>query len=281
MARIQKIIRVFPRRTTMTPRDDYAFVGDPPLFLPSGNEVHVDCTFTWDMAEASRLFRAWSKHYPVVKLGGPAYGYMPGMAAGEFVPRLYVRKGVTFTSRGCNNQCPWCLVQEREGKLREIKIRIGSNILDNNLLQCNKEHIAEVFDMLRTQHGIKFSGGLDSRLLTDSIADDLRSLRIKQLFFACDTKEAIKPLERAKKMLEGFTREQLRAYVLLAFNNETILEAQERLEAVWALGFMPFAQLYQPADKYIQYSKDWRALARTWSRPAAMKAYMRANNGTR
>lgn len=29
-----RIIRVFPRRTSMTPRDDYAFVGDPPLMLP-------------------------------------------------------------------------------------------------------------------------------------------------------------------------------------------------------------------------------------------------------
>lgn len=271
-----RIVRVFPRRTSMTPRDDYAFVGDPPLFLPPGNEVHVDCTFTWDMAEASRLFRAWAKHYPVVKLGGPVYSGMPGLSPGEFVPGLYVRKGVTFTSRGCNNRCPWCLVRQ---PLFEIKIHPGNNILDNNLLQCSKEHIANVFDMLRSQHGISLSGGLDARELNDSIADDLRSLRIKQLFFACDTKEAIKPLERAKRKLDGFTRNQLRCYVLLAFNNETISQAQERLEAVYELGFMPFAQLYQPPDRYIKYSREWRSLARTWSRPAATKAFMRGNNG--
>ena len=263
----------------MTPRDDYAFVGDPPskLIRPEADEVHVDCTFTWDIKKVLRLVEAWRQYYPVVQLGGAALG----SPAGEFVPGLYVRHGVTITSRGCNNHCPWCLARLREGPHREIGIHPGNNILDNNILQSSKEHLAEVFDMLRSQRTIRFSGGLDSRQLTDSIADDLRSLSIKHLFFACDTKEAIKPLERAKQKLHGFTREHLRCYVLLAFDNETISQAQERLEAVWGLGFMPFAMLYQPPDKYIEYSKEWRALARTWSRPAAMKAYMRANNGSR
>lgn len=274
MARVNRIIRVFPRRTSMTPGDDYAFVSDPPLFMPPADEVHISCTFTWDIPEAKRLADAWGQYYPV-KLGGCALS----SPANEFVPEFYIRQGVTITSRGCNNQCSWCLVPEREGKLREIKIHPGSNILDNNILQCNKEHIAEVFDMLHSQCSICFSGGLDSRLLTDSAADNLRSLRISQLFFACDTKEAIKPLERARHKLNDFTRNQLRCYVLLAFNGESISQAQERLEAVWKLGFIPFAQLYQPPDRYINYSKEWRALARTWSRPAAMKAYMRLQDG--
>ena len=50
-----RIVRVFPRRTSATPTDDLAFVGDPPLFLPEADEVHVSCTFTWDRAEARRL----------------------------------------------------------------------------------------------------------------------------------------------------------------------------------------------------------------------------------
>lgn len=262
-----EIIRVFPRKTSMTPKDAYAFVGDPSLFMPSATEVHISCTFTWDIPEAKRLADAWGQYYHI-KLGGCALG----SPVDDFVPGMYVRQGVTFTSRGCNNQCPWCLVPEREGNLREIGIREGNNILDNNLLQCNKEHIAEVFDMLRSQHAVHFSGGLDSRLLTNSIADDLRSLRIKQLFFACDTKEAIKALERAKCKLNGFTRQQLRCYVLLAFDGESISEAQERLENIWKLGFMPFVQLYQPPDRYIQYSRQWKELARAWSRPAITKA---------
>lgn len=256
----------------MTPRDDYAFVGEPPMFRPQADEVHVSCTFTWHMARAKRLAEAWAQYYPV-KLGGPAFG----SSADGFSPGYYVRQGITFTSRGCNNHCPWCLVPQREGKLHEIEIQPGNTIQDNNLLQCNHNHIAKVIDMLRSQHQICFFGGLDSRLLTDSLADDLRSLSIRHLFFACDTKEAIRPLTKAKDKLHGFNRNQLRCYVLLAFNGETISMAQKRLEDVWGLGFMPFAQLYQPPERHIKYSKEWQDLARIWTRPAISKAFMKSH----
>ena len=35
----QRIIRVFPRRTRVTPRDDYAFVGNPSMFSPAADSV--------------------------------------------------------------------------------------------------------------------------------------------------------------------------------------------------------------------------------------------------
>lgn len=258
------IIRVFPRRTKMTPRDDFAFVGDPPLIRPEADEVHVSCSFTWDLPKAQRLVEAWKQYYSVVKLGGRE------CHNGTFTPGMYVRQGVTFTSRGCDNQCPWCLVPEREGNLREIGIESGNIVQDNNLLQCSSQHIEKVFSMLRSQHGIEFAGGLDSRLLTDKIADEIRSLRVKQIFLAADTKELLKPLERAIKRL-GLSRNKVRCYALLARKGESTSDAIERLETIWGMGAMPFAQLYQPPDKYIRYSKEWRSLARTWSRPAAMK----------
>jgi hypothetical protein len=40
---------------------------------------------------------------------------------------------------------------------------------------------------------------------------------------------------------------------------------------VWAAGFMPHAQLYQPADHWIEYSKEWRELSKRWIRPAIMQ----------
>lgn len=45
-----KIARVFPRRTSMTPTDDLAFVDcqPPMLTLPEINEVYVSVAFTCD-----------------------------------------------------------------------------------------------------------------------------------------------------------------------------------------------------------------------------------------
>lgn len=262
------VIRVFPQKTSATPCDEHAFVGDPPLMRPDADEVHVSCTFTWDKPRAERLALAWGQFYPV-RLGGPAYNDR----CNGFTPGLYVRQGIVFTSRGCNNHCPWCLVPQREGKLRELDAQPGNIIQDNNLLQCSKAHISRVFDMLRTQHGIQFTGGLDARLITDEIADDLRGLRIKQLFLACDTEGSLNALAVAAQRLQ-MPRNRVRCYVLIGYNGETMDTAEGRLRAVYEVGCLPFAQLYQPPDKRVTYSVEWRHLARTWSRPAAMKTVM-------
>lgn len=265
-----RLVRVFPRRTALTPRDPMAFVGEPPLWRPDADKVHVSVTFTWDISEGERLADAWRQHYPVVKLGGPAMGDK----ADGYTPGLYLAEGVTFTSRGCNNQCPWCLVPLREGRLAEITdFGIGNLVQDNNLLQCSRGHLDRVFAMLRRQHAIEFTGGLDARLVTQDVADAIRGLRLKQLFLACDTDAGLGPLERAIKLLQ-LPRDKVRCYVLCAFGT-TIGQCEERLRSVWAVGAMPFAQLYQPPDRWIEYSHEWRRLARTWSRPAAMKAHMR------
>lgn len=267
-----QLIRVFPRRTSFTPRDSYAFVGDPPMLRPEADEVHIDCTFTWDIDRAKRLRDAWAQYYPAVKIGGVAFDDCPD----GFIPGRYIKTGVTFTSRGCNNQCPWCLVWKREGKLREYaNFPAGNIIQDNNLLQCNKSHTDKVLQMLRAQKRIEFSGGLDARLLKWIDAEKLRSLNIYQLFFACDTKASLTSLRKAGELLKGLDRRKLRCYVLLAFNGQTISEAQEHLENVWQAGFMPHAQLYQPPDHYIDYPLEWRHLQRTWCRPAAMQTIHR------
>lgn len=260
------ILRVFPRRTSFTPTDELAFVGDPLLWRPPADEVHVSITFTWDIAEGQRLAEAWAAYYPVVKIGGPAFGSKPD----GFVPGLYVKPGVTFTTRGCNNHCPWCLVPDHEGKLVEIDdFAPGYIIQDNNLLQANPHHIERVFIMLRAQkHAAIFSGGLQTSLIGEPEVRLIRSVRVDTLFLAADTEAHLRPLEKALKRLSFLDRRKLRVYAMIGL--ETLEEARCRLEAIWRLGGLPFAQLYQPADRWIDYSQEWKALVRTWSRPAAM-----------
>ena len=60
-------------------------------------------------------------------------------------------------------------------------------------------------------------------------------------------------------------------FVLIGFHeNETPTQAEDRLKKVYDLGFLPFAQLYQGKVRKI-YDKEWRDLARKWSRPAAYR----------
>ena len=282
----KQIIRVFPRWSEKRPwrsakwhpRDSLVFHGDPPLIRPEADEVHISVAFSWDISAGKRLAEAWRQYYPRVRLGGPALC----SDANSFIPGLYVKKGVTFTSRGCEHLCPWCLVPEREGRLRLLEPTPGYIIQDNNLLQTGRTHISKVFAMLRQQtQSAEFSGGLEAALVDGWVAEELRGLRITQVFLACDTDGALTPLQRAVNKLSFLGRDKLRCYVLLGYGGESLEAGLCRLIRVWEMGCLPFAQLYQPPDKWIDYPQEWRILTRTWSRPAATKAYMRGQDGIR
>lgn len=260
------MIRVFPRRTKWTPTDDLAFVGDPPLsiFRPPEMPVMVSVVFEWDIAEGERLRRAWSDYYPDVRIGGPAFGD-PG---GEFVPGRFIKKGVTITSRGCPRSCPWCRVHDREGAIRELEIKPGYIVQDNNLFACSRNHIERVFDMLRAQkRGIVFSGGIDARIFSKYHLDLLSTIKFNDLWFACDTVAGLHDLKRVAGLVKDISIEKRRCFVMIGRPPETIAMAEKRLASVYELGFLPFSQLYRGPGQ-IKYSKEWSRLNKKWSRPA-------------
>lgn len=261
------MIRVFPHRNKWTPTDELAFFGEPSLFIPQDRTipVRVSVTFTWHRKEAERIAESWRYFFDDVQVGGPAYGD-PG---GDFTPGRFLKAGCTITSRGCPKSCGFCVVPQREGKLRELEIKPGWIVQDNNLLACSESHIRAVFDMLREQkRAIYFNGGLDKHFLKDWHRDLFDSISIGELWFACDTAQDIHWLERASRILDGIPLRKRRCYTMIGYDNETITQAEARIERVFALGFMPFCQLYQP-DETRTYLEDWRHLRRKWARPAA------------
>jgi hypothetical protein len=168
------------------------------------------------------------------------------------------------------------MAPEREGEIRELEIQDGHNVLDNNLLACSREHIEQVFEMLaRQKEPATFSGGLDARLLKPWHVDYLKSIRLDQMFLACDSPEAIQDLERCEDLLSHFSREKKRCYVLIGFNGESLSQAERRLEAVYNLDFLPFAMLYRDASASDRYLPEWAGLVKKWRRPAAYKAHMK------
>lgn len=266
------VIRVFPRRTSYTPTDDMAFVGMPPLIIPEHKEVHVSCTFTWDKSLCEELAFQWEgRTNKPVKLGGVAYG----SPCDDFQQGMYIRSNIVFTSRGCNNNCQWCMVPRHEGKLKELPVCEGNWIQDNNFLQTSRSHKDKVFDMLKTQKRICFKGGLESDLIDDHFVDGIRDLRIEELWLACDTDARIPYLQKACQKLHaaGFNREKILCYVLSYGKDRDKDEARAR--AVYEAGALPFVSLYRDySDKKTEYSDDWNKWERMWKRPATIKAHM-------
>lgn len=283
-----RVMRVFPRRTAATPRDETVRVGCPPGLFDEADEVRISVTFTWDMPAAERLERQW-RHVAPVRVGGPA----TGARGEEFTPGLYVRDGYVITSRGCPNRCWFCSVWKREGQtVRELPIRDGVNVLDDNLLAASRPHIEAVFAMLARQKTaplpagesrrkrrkrrptIQFTGGLEAARLEWWHAKALHELRPSQVFFAYDTPDDLTPLRRAGEMLReaGFTRagHRLRAYVLVGAPKDTLEAAERRISETLAAGFLPMAMLYR--DRAGAVDPEWRTWARRHARPAILCA---------
>lgn len=267
---MKRIIRVFPQRTSYTPDDEMVYIGMPDMLIPEHDEIHISCTFTWDREYCRELQYQWQgvTDKPVI-LGGVAFG----SKVQGFNPGMYVKNGINFTSRGCNNNCSFCIVPKLEGKLQELPISPGNIIQDNNFLQCSTEHKDKVFEMLKWQKRICFKGGLETRLIDDHFVNGIADLRIKELWLACDNDSALEPLRVAMSKLQeaGFNRNKIYCYSLIGDDME---KNEARLQEIFKIGAMPFAQLYQHfEDTKIKYSRDWNKFSRQWQRPAAISAH--------
>lgn len=271
-------IRVFPARTNWTPTDDLAFVGEPPVLserfaaLDRSVPVYVSVVFTWHREKAESTAVEWRQHFKDVRVGGPAYGD----AGGEFTPGMFLKQGCTITSRGCPKKCGWCSVPKREGAIRELEIKPGWIVQDNNLLACSRGHQEAVFAMLREQdRAIFFNGGLDKHYLRDWHRELFNSIKIGELWFACDTTADLPQLERASRILAGISIEKLRCYTMIGYDDETPNDADHRCARVYELGFLPFCQLFQPLTGPLRvYDDAWRKVHRKWARPAAYRAVL-------
>lgn len=263
---MKRIARVFPRRTRATPDDDLVFTEPPGLFPPEVDEVHVSITFGWDRREAEWLAKQWEPVAPVT-IGGPA----AGTRGEDFEPGMYLRRGYTITSRGCPNKCWFCEVPRRDGDVRELPIRDGWNVLDDNLLACSEQHIRTVFAMLKRQpERAEFTGGLEAARLEDWHVELLRDLKPKQVFFAYDEPGDWEPLvEAARKIFAaGWTpgAHRFRCYVLIGYPKDALEAAETRLLMTINLGLLPMAMLWKDATGKPR-SREWRKLQRRWARP--------------
>jgi hypothetical protein len=264
-----RIARVFPQRTKATPTDKLAFTDAPGMFPPEVDAVHISVAFDYDLPVAEWLAKQWQGVAPVT-IGGPA----TGSAGDDFTPGLYLRHGYTITSRGCPNRCWFCRVWQRDGNtVRELPIKDGYIVQDDNLLACSENHIRAVFAMLaRQKHRPIFHGGLEAARMKLWIAFQLSALKPDQMFFAYDTPDDYEPLVECGKMMQAVEhkRDKMRCYVLCGYRGDTLSAAEKRMRETWAAGYFPFAMLYD-SDKQ---TLDWRKFHRLYCRPACTRAIL-------
>jgi hypothetical protein len=159
-----------------------------PLARYSSDKIYVSCVFTKNKAKC----REWEG---VAEIGGTGYDIYKKLPPEieEVKPRI----NWGFTTRGCIRKCEFCFVPAKEGHIRVVgdiyDIWDGKSrdltIMDNNILALPK-HFAKICDQLRKEKiRVDFNQGLDIRLLTDDMVNELKSIRHKEYKFSWDNLE--------------------------------------------------------------------------------------------
>jgi len=163
-------------------------------------------------------------------------------------------------SRGCIRDCPWCVVQEKEGMIRPAIPKPlnpkGKYIVvqDNNFF-ANPVWRTAVKWLHKANQPVDFQG-VDVRLLTEEMGAALNSLKhYKQIKIAWDEpKEDLKP--KLREVLKDIPAYKLMCYVLVGFCS-TEKQDLHRVEALRELKIDPFVMPFDKKDLYQRAFARW------------------------
>ncbi len=166
----------------------------------------------------------------------------------EMKPKL----NMGFTTRGCIRKCPFCVVPEKEGWIRETgdiyDFWDGHSkkivILDNNILAV-KDHFKKICRQIKKEKLlVDFNQGLDHRLLNNNIADILKSLRYREYRFSFDSMKYENSVRKTIDILHKYEIKWSMWYVLTGYDTGPV-EDLMRLELLKAHKQRAYVQRYQ------------------------------------
>ena len=167
---------------------------------------------------------------------------------------LTKNKAYGFLTRGCCNNCSFCIVTEKEGvcshKVADLSEWWNGQkeivLLDANILACKekKELLQQLID---SKSRVDFTQGLDARFITPEIAEMLKMIKTKTFHFAFDF------MKNEKQILEGLktyidvvkpNKRQGSVYVLTNFDT-TFEEDLYRINKIQELGLAADVRIYR------------------------------------
>lgn len=244
---------------------------DPPDRLYVAKVFDFTPDLTW-WPEGTEIIRGGTGYdRGLVGLPAPVESMMP---AYDFFGVDYA---MGFTSRGCVNQCPFCLVPEKEGRPRVVADlddfwtgQTHVRILDPNLTAL-PDHFNALLQRLAKERVITdLNQGLDARLLTRDQAELLMGVRLwsKYLHLAWDRM----PNEAAVRRAIGYLKDaghggwKIMVYVLVGYDT-TPEQDLYRIDAIRAMGCIPWVMPFSRPDESSAWKAYITAVKRWGSRP--------------
>ena len=233
-------------------RGDEVYLNFP---LQAPDITYASCVFTWNAWKRATVpdgaivggsgIDLKAKLPPEVEHMKPDYSLYPRV---DF--------GLGFTSRGCIRKCPWCIVPEKEGRIKpwariyEFWDRQHRKItlLDNNLLAApNWRQTME--DLIAEGLEVDFNQGLDIRLVNEENLDYLKRVKAKGLRFGFDHIGYEKAVREGIELLlaNGLGSRKLSFYFLYGF---PVIEQEcvERVKILHSYNVEVYPMAYKGPD---------------------------------
>lgn len=170
---------------------------------------------------------------------------------------------IGYITRGCPNNCRWCIVPKKEGKIHQYRdwhdlVRPDSDklvLMDNNILACDYG-ISQLKSLIDSGYKIDFNQGMDARLVTDEIAQILSKIKwIRYLRFSCDSIPQIAAIHKTAELLGKYGVKPYHMLIYLLVTSD-LANAEYRVEQIKTLkGISIYAQAERNETMGIMPSK--------------------------
>lgn len=231
------------------------------------DKIYVSCVFSWN----KKYCKKWEG---IADIGGSGYSLSKELPLEIDAVKPKINLG--FATRGCIRNCSFCIVPEKEGKIREVcdlyDIWDGEAkdiiFLDNNILALPKTFFKICKQLKKEGLGVDFNQGLDHRLLTNKICQQLFSLRYGgrsggKIRFAFDDIAHESSVLKALKMLKkhGMKDWNTRWYIYVGVKDtvETVLRRVNIIR-----DWKQAAFVMRDRDKRVQENEDFTRIY-SWS----------------
>jgi hypothetical protein len=226
------------------------------LMASISDKTYVSCVFDENKEQAKK----WEG---IAEVGGS--GYSLDKVLPLEIENIKLKINMGFTTRGCIRKCQFCIVPQKEGHIRVVGDLLdlwdGKTkdvvILDNNILAL-PEHFKMISKQAKANKiRLDFNQGLDHRLLTQDIVNDMKSISHIEYRFAYDHPSYLPTVSKAIDLLQANKINRCSWYVLVGFNT-TFEQDMERLEYLRSRNQNAYVQRY----KTVKAEKKYIALAR-------------------
>ena len=224
-----------------------------PLMASVSDKTYVSCVFTENKDKCNE----WVGR---AEIGGTGYDLTIKLPPEIDVIKPRINFG--FTTRGCIRKCEFCFVPQKEGLIKvegdiydiwdgEAKELV---LMDNNILALPK-HFKFICSQLRKEKvKVDFNQGLDIRLLTDDLAEELATIRhISDIRFAWDNIKDEQTIRKGIEILKSHKCKRGMFYVIVGFNS-TIEEDLYRFNVLKGLGQRAYCMRYKTVKGQREYS---------------------------